>query len=210
MTAQNGNTTSSMGHYRAIKMFPADQRTDLAELHGNDPVDLQTQGERQRRTGCLLAPDSRLRPWSAYPSHDSDDEVVEHGPQHHRASVGVVAQKLPRSISEEHGCDHSENHQGVSQADDHQYLPARKQTNGHFTESSSGSLKIVFEGCDKNNTHHGRDTDKNQGAAQVGVLVFLRLAVGIVHNLQDQFLLQVHVVIKKERKTTLAEPVSDQ
>lgn len=32
----------------------ADQRTDLAELHGNDPVDLQTQGQRQRRTGCLL------------------------------------------------------------------------------------------------------------------------------------------------------------
>lgn len=48
-----------------------------------------------------------------------------------------------------------------------------------------GDIKI------KKNAHHGRDTDENQGAAQVGVLVFLRLAVGIVHNLQDQFLLQV-------------------
>lgn len=53
----------------------------------------------------------------------------------------------------------------------------------------------------KNTTHHGRDTDENQRAAQVGVLVFLGLAVGIVHNLQDQFLLHVHVGTKKERKT---------
>lgn len=59
---------------------------------------------------------------------------------------------------------------------------------------------MVFQECDKNNTHHGRDTDENQGAAQVGVLVLLRLAVGIVHNLQDQFLLRAHVVIKKKER----------
>lgn len=67
----------------------------------------------------------------------------------------------------------------------------------------------------KNSTHHDRDTDENQGAAQVGVLVCLRLAVGIVHNLQDQFLLQVHVVMKKKKRKThrwsrpeISEPVS--
>lgn len=67
-------------------------------------------------------------------------------------------------------------------------------------ESSPGSLNLIFTKCDENSTHHDRDTDENQGAAQVGVLVFLRLAVGIVHNLQDQFLLQVHVVIKKKKE----------
>lgn len=77
-------------------------------------------------------------------------------------------------------------------------------------ESSPGSLNLIFKKCDENSTHHDRDTDENQGAAQVGVLVFLRLAVGIVHNLQDQFLLQVHVVIKKKKKDAPVESASDQ
>lgn len=33
----------------------------------------------------------KLAPLSAYPGHDSDDEVMQDGPQHHRSSVGVVA-----------------------------------------------------------------------------------------------------------------------
>lgn len=45
LAVQKGNASPSMGRYQGVKMFPADpaQRTDLAELHGNDPVDLQTQ-----------------------------------------------------------------------------------------------------------------------------------------------------------------------
>lgn len=56
MTVQKGNTAPSAGRYQAMMMLSADERTDLAELHGNDSVDLQTQGQRQRRTGCLLPP----------------------------------------------------------------------------------------------------------------------------------------------------------
>lgn len=75
--------------------IPVCKHTYFTELHGNNPVDLQrrrhchTRGEyHQKDTEMHI-----LRP--AYPRHDSDDEVMEDSPQHHRSAVGVGAQELP-------------------------------------------------------------------------------------------------------------------
>lgn len=49
------------------------------------------------------------------------------------------------------------------------------------------------------NTHHNCDTDQNQSAAQIGVLIVFWYAVCVVHNFQDQFLLQL-IHYKKHTK----------
>lgn len=77
---------------------------------------------KTRRSESKRAPPKTLAPLSAYPRHDSDDEVMQDGPQHHRSGVRVVAQELRRSLGQEHGGDHPEHHQGVCETNDHQYL----------------------------------------------------------------------------------------
>lgn len=97
--------------------------TNFAELHGYDPVDLQRQRGDQSQRGRRRRETETLALLPAYPGHDSDDEVVHDGPQHHGSGVGVVAKELRRSLGQEHGGDHPEHHQGVCQTNDDQYLP---------------------------------------------------------------------------------------
>lgn len=82
-------------HIQQIEIYRQSKQTYFTKLHGDNPVDLQRQRHRnsnreyhQKETEMPV-----MRP--AYPCHHSDDEVMEDGPQHHRAAVGVVAQELP-------------------------------------------------------------------------------------------------------------------
>lgn len=53
-----------------------------------------------------------------YLSHDLHGDVVEYGAQHHRQRVGVVFDELPVALGHQRGSHHSEDHQGVGEADD--------------------------------------------------------------------------------------------
>jgi len=65
------------------------------------------------------------------------------------------------------------------------------------------TLKNIYEEDIGQVTHHSCDTDQNQNAAEIGVLVFLWFTVNVVHNFKDQFLLQLNRKIR-----TVIVPVS--
>ena len=75
-------------------------------------------------------------------------------------------------------------------------------TDSYFNLSSyvQANLNDIWVKSTKMTTHHSCDTDQNQSAAQIGVLIFFWFTVGVVHNLQDQFLLQWIII---ERKNTV-------
>lgn len=79
-----------------------------------------------------------------YPCHDSDDEVMSEGPQHHRSTVGVGAQELPWSLSQQHCSHHPEHHQGMCEPDDHQYLK-RTHMDSYSFERSWNYIKTSRE-----------------------------------------------------------------